>query len=267
MCSSSTVFRDISPVSHDSIMNGDQPIPLEGIAGSQKLSRNPQKINDSSSRGFLYSEEECLGILQMQLLLQHSKLKENEKIVIAHERGEFPLEQTPSKRIKKGNQEENDCLQEKCQAPQPAATGYEQQHTEAVFGKMTRGNHERPQSSSTMTSSDDDKVKSKDTKHQSSNEPLMTGNSSINRDSGSKSNSTANMERISHNETLVRATTRSIASNDTSRVYARTASNSTRGASHYQDNAGGRNYTLRQPCAAEKLVTMVSIDKYHYQIQ
>ena len=252
-------------------MNGDhQPIPLEGIAGSQKLSRNPHKINDSrndcSSRGSFYSEEECLGILQMQLLLQHSKLKENEKIVIAHKRGEFPLEQTPSKRIKKENQEENDCLQEKCQAPQPATTGYEQQHTEAVFGKMTRGNHERPQSSSTVTSSDDDKVKSKDTKHQSSNEPLITGNSSISRDSGSKSNSTANMERISHNETLVRATTRSIASSDTSSVYVGAASNSTiRGASHYQDN-GGRN-TPRQPCAAERLVTMVSIDKYHYQIQ
>ena len=251
-------------------MNGDhQPIPLEGIAGSQKLSRNPQKINDSrndcSSRGSFYSEEECLGILQMQLLLQHSKLKENEKIVIAHERGEFPLEQTPSKRIKKGNKEENDCLQKEHQAPQPAATGYEQQHTEAVFGKMTRGNHERPQSSSTVTSSNDDKVKSKDTKHQSSNEPLMTGNSSINRDSGSKSNGTANMEHISHSKTLVRATTRSTASSDTSSVYVGAASNSTRGASHYQDN-GGRN-TLRQPCAAEKLVKMVSIDKYHYQIQ
>lgn len=252
-------------------MNGDhQPIPLEGIAGSQRLSRNPHKINDSrndcSSRGSFYSEEECLGILQMQLLLQHSKLKENEKIVIAHERGEFPLEQTPSKRIKKENQEENDCLQEERPAPQPATTGYEQQHTEAVFGKMTRGNHERPQSSSTVTSSDDDKVKSKDTKHQSSNKPLMTGNSSINRDSGSKSNSTANMERISHNETLVRATTRSTASSDTSSVYVGAASNSTiRGASHYQDN-GGRN-TPRQPCAAERLVKMVSIDKYHYQIQ
>ena len=112
-------------------------MPMEGIAGCER-ERSPPPTSHHN-QPLLYGEE-FFKILGAQLLLRDSKLKENNKILLAYERGEFPIErQTPTKTNRKGNEE---LAQSQPATQQPLeqmhTSNYEQQYGESASKKMKK---------------------------------------------------------------------------------------------------------------------------------
>ncbi|XP_011406651.1 PREDICTED: E3 ubiquitin-protein ligase RLIM-like [Amphimedon queenslandica] len=139
----SSVFRDIPSFIHDPVMNEEHsssPMPMEGIAGCERERLSPPTSHHNQqyySRPLL-SGEECLKMLEAQLLLRDSKLKENDKILLAYERGEFPLEQTPTKTNRKESKELAQPQPDMQQPLQQMHSSYEQQYGESASKKIKK---------------------------------------------------------------------------------------------------------------------------------
>ena len=166
------------------MMNEDQsssPMPMEGIAGCEKERLLPPSLhcNQKYYDRPLLSGEECLKMLESQLLLSDSKLKENDKILSAFERGEFPLEQTPTKTNRKKNKE-----LAQCQPNTQQHSRHEQQQYGESASKKLKEEEDQATSKEDATTSIRDSDDS---------EMCQTANERLKSDDGIASNEASNM--------------------------------------------------------------------------